>query len=219
MRATAPDLATRQAYDSVAVDYARLVPDMSLEAPLDRAVLSAFAEMLAEDTEALVAEVGSGTGRVTQHLSDHGLRMLGLDLSPGMAVIARASYADLPFVAAHAAALPLGTGVLGGLVAWYSLINMPTSALPEVFAEFARVTKPGAPVLVAFQCGDGQRVDRNTSYGQPVPLTYYRHRTDEVASALEAAGFALYAKISRAAALAFESTPQAALLAHRAGRP
>ncbi len=64
MRAGPGDRATRTAYDTVARDYARLVPDMSLEAPLDRAVPAAFAEMLAEDTEALVAEVGCGAGQV-----------------------------------------------------------------------------------------------------------------------------------------------------------
>lgn len=215
MRTGAADRATRTAYDAVATDYARLVPDMSLEAPLDRAVLAAFAEMLADDADALVADVGCGGGRLTKHLHDAGLRMVGLDLSPGMAATARALHADLHFAAADAAALPLQAGVLGGLVAWYSLINLPTGSLAQVFSEFARVTRPGAPVLVAFQSGDGQRVDRTTSYGQPVSLSYYRHRVDEVTAALEAAGFGSHATISRASALWFESTPQAALLAHR----
>jgi hypothetical protein len=53
------------------------------------------------------------------------------------------------------------------------------------------------------------------SYGEPVPLTYYRHRRDEVTEALTAAGFTLYASTDRVAALPFESTPQTALLAHR----
>lgn len=218
MRTPASDLATRQAYDAVARDYARLLPDMSPEAPLDRAVLSAFAEMLPGDSRALVAEVGCGTGRVAKHLSDLGVRVFGLDLSPAMAAIAQASYSHVPFAAAHAAALPLRAAVLDGLVAWYSLINLPTTALPAVFAEFARATATGAPVLVAFQSGDGQRIDSAQSYGQAVPLTYYRHRTSEVVSALEAAGFEIYAEVSRAAGATFESTPQAALLAHREER-
>jgi ubiquinone/menaquinone biosynthesis C-methylase UbiE len=188
---------------------------MSREAPLDRAVLTAFAEMLAEDPAALVLEVGCGTGRVTKHLRDHGLRMVGLDLSPAMAAAARTSHTELPFAAAHARALPLRDGVLGGLVAWYSLLNMPTTSLPSVFAEFARVVRPGGTVLVAFQSGDGQRVDRAMSYGESVPLTYYRHRRDEVTEALAAAGFTLYASIDRVPALSFESTPQTALLANR----
>jgi ubiquinone/menaquinone biosynthesis C-methylase UbiE len=216
MRVDAGELATtREAYDAVARDYARLVPDMSLETPLDRAVLAAFAEMLNEHADALIADIGCGSGRVTEHLSGAGLRVVGLDLSPAMVTIARGSHEELPFVAAHAAALPFRSGAVGGLISWYSLINLPTSALPEVFTEFARVMRPRAPVVVAFQCGDGERVDRTTSYEQPVSLTYYRHRIDDVSEALDAAGFASYASVNRAPVLAFESTPQAILLAHR----
>ena len=215
MPSDASDLTTRTAWDAVATAYARLLPDMSLEAPLDRAVLAAFAEMLSEDPAALVLEVGCGSGRVTKHLKDKGLRMVGLDLSPAMAAAARTSHPDLPFAAAHARALPLRDGVLGGLVAWYSLISMPTMSLTTVFAEFARAVRPGGTVLVAFQSGDGQRVDRTTSYGEPVLLSYHRHRRHEVTEALTAAGFTLYASIDRADALSFESTPQTMLLAQR----
>ena len=206
---------TRRAYDAVAENYGRLLPGMTLEAPLDRGVLAAFAEMLREQGDALVVDVGCGTGRVTKHLDDAGLRVIGLDLSPEMARVARALHRELAFVAAQAGALPLRTGAAGGLLAWYSLINLPTEALAEVFAEFARVTRPGATVLVAFQAGDGQRVDRASSYEQPVPLSYYRHNANDVALALEAARVALYASVQRAPALDFESTPQAALLGRR----
>lgn len=207
------DRATREAYDAVAVAYARMLPDLTAETPLDRAVLTAFVEMVGRDE--LVVEVGCGTGRVTAHLADAGLRVVGVDLSPAMAAVGRAARPDLPFVAGHAGALPLQSGSVGGLVAWYSLINLPTDRLPAVFAELARVARPGAPVVVAFQSGEGERVDRDVSYGEPVALTYYRHRVEVVADALTAAGFVPYATVRRAAVLGFESTPQAALLALR----
>lgn len=215
MTDAAAETASRAAWDAVAENYGRLLPDMSLEAPLDRGVLSAYAEMLLDRRADVVADVGCGTGRVTRHLHGMGLRTVGFDLSPRMAAVARAAHPGLPFAAAQARALPLRGGVLGGLIAWYSLITMPTPSLPEVFAEFARVTRVGAPVLVAFQSGDGQRVERTTSYGLPVLLTYYRHSVEEATTALTSAGFTLYASVTRAPALSFESTPQAVLLALR----
>lgn len=211
----AADRGTQATYDAVAADYARLLPDLSVEAPLDRAVLVCFADLVEELGGGLVADVGCGSGRVTAHLAERDLRVVGVDLSPGMLTQARRAHPHLALAVAHAAALPVRSGVLAGLVAWYSLIHLPGDRLAGVFAEFARVTTRGAPVLVAFQCGEGQRVERLTSFGPPSPLTSYRHRIDDVAGALDAAGFAPYATVRREPALAHETTPQAFLLAQR----
>lgn len=54
-----------------------------------------------------------------------------------------------------------------------------------------------------------------TSYGHPVPLTYYRHRIADVAVALAGAGFTLHATVRREPSLVHETTPQAFLLAQR----
>ncbi|MFG1676770.1 hypothetical protein [Micromonospora sp. NPDC049282] len=73
---------TRTAYDTVAVDYARLLPGV-VEPPLDRAVLTAFAETVGPGRPVL--EVGCGTGRVTAHLRRLGLDAAGFHrvLAPG----------------------------------------------------------------------------------------------------------------------------------------
>ena len=215
MMGTAADAATRAAYDTVAGDYARLIPDMSLEAPVDRAVLAAFVEMLDDTAGGLVADVGSGSGRVAAHLSDAGLDVVGVDLSPGMAAVAASLHGNIPFAVGDARALPVRSGVLRGLVSWYSLINLPSGSLPAAFSEFARVVRAGAPVLVAFQCGRGERVDRTSSYGHPVPLTYYRHALDAATEAMTTAGFRLHATLQRQPDLAHETTAQGFLLAHR----
>jgi ubiquinone/menaquinone biosynthesis C-methylase UbiE len=214
MSRPAADAAIRAAWDAVASQYALLLPDMSAEAPLDRAVLAAYAEMLAGET-AVVADIGCGAGRVTQYLHAAGLRMVGFDLSPGMATVARSTRDELPFAVARAQALPVRSAALAGLVCWYSIINLPTESLTSVFREFARVTRAGALVLIAFQSGEGERVERTTSYGLPVALTYYRHRAHDARQALTAAGFTLYASITRQPALSFESTEQTVLLARR----
>jgi ubiquinone/menaquinone biosynthesis C-methylase UbiE len=215
MQPSAADSATRRAYDAVAADYARLVPDMSLEAPLDRAVLAAFTEMVREQSNRLVVEVGCGPGRVTRHLADAGLAMVGLDVSLEMLKLASASRPELPVAVAHAGALPLRAGVVGGVVCWYSLINLPGEALPRVCQELARVTATDAPVVIGFQSGEGERVVRESSYGRRVPLTYYRHRTEAMTDALVAAGFTMHATVRREASLSFETTQQTQLLARR----
>ncbi len=209
------DRATREAWDAVAADYARLLPDMSTEAPLDRAVLSALVQLVKDSERPVVAEVGCGSGRLTAHLAGAELRVVGLDLSPVMAHVARSARPDLPFAVADARTLPIRSGALGGLVAWYSLINLPSSALPGVLAEFARVTKSGAPLVLAFQCGQGERVDRTSAYGHPVPMTYFRHRLEDMTDAVVAADFTVYASVRREPDRQHETTPQAFVIAKR----
>lgn len=206
---------TRDAFDAVAADYAQLLPDLWAEAPSDRAALGAFIDMVDASGDGLVAEVGCGSGRITAHLAAAGLRMVGLDLSAGMVREARAARSDIPLAVAHAAHLPFRTGSLDGLVAWYSIINLPTDRLPSVFDEFARAVRPGAPIVVAFQAGAGERLDRTSAYGHAVPITYYLHSVEVVTEALAAAGFTLDATVKRQPSQSHETTPQAFLLARR----
>jgi hypothetical protein len=65
-------------------------------------------------------------------------------------------------------ALDLADGVLGGIVAWYSIIHTPPQRLPVTFAEFGRVLSPGGHLLLAFQAGDeGCTWSRPTVTGCP----------------------------------------------------
>lgn len=205
----------REGWDAVATAYAALLPDMTIEAPLDRSVLSAFVQLTREAGHGPVADIGCGAGRLTFHLAKQELRVVGLDLSPAMVKAARSTHPTLPFAAADAAALPLRPRVLAGLVAWYSLINLPPSLMPAVLAEFARVTQVGAPLLLAFQSGQGEPVEWASRYGPPVTMTYFRHRREDVIDDLVAAGFALYACVHREPVLAHETTPQTFVLATR----
>jgi len=209
------DRATREAWDTVAPSYAQMLSDLGFEAPLDRAAFAAFIEMVKHGDDGPVAEVGCGSGRLAAHLHDAGIRVVGLDLAPRMAAAARAAHPNIPFVAADAGALPIRSSTLVGLVAWYSLINVGGDLIPDVFREFARVTRRGALVIVAFQAGEGERVDRTSAYGHTVPLTYYWHRLADMAAGAAAAGFALHATIRREARLSHETTPQGFVLAER----
>lgn len=218
MRLDSDDRRTRATFDAVAEDYADLLPDMSTEAPLDMAVLRVFVEMVQASSHGPVVDVGCGSGRLTAHLSEAALPVVGFDLSAGMVAVAHAARRDLSFGVAHAGALPLRSGAAAGVVAWYSLINLRPDLIPAVLAEFARVTTPNATLLVAFQSGEGERVERTTAYGHPLPITYFRHRVRDVADAAVEVGFNIYATVERQPAMAHETTAQAFILAQRRDR-
>ena len=61
--------------------------------PLDRAVLAAFAEQVRAGGGGLVADLGCGEGRIGAHLAGLGLDVTGINLSPAMTEIARATAA------------------------------------------------------------------------------------------------------------------------------
>jgi SAM-dependent methyltransferase len=205
--------ATRVAYDTVAVDYAALLRDELARKPLDRAMLGAFAELVHNAGNQLVADLGCGPGRVTTYLRSLGLNAFGIDVSPAMIAVARESYPDLRFEEGSMEALDLADGALGGIVAWYSIIHTPLDRLPVLFREFDRVLAPAGHLLIAFQAGD-ERVRLENAYGHEISLDAYRLSPDRISELLRESGFVVSARLVREPGQ-LEKTPQAYLLAEK----
>ncbi len=81
---TAPDhrRQTREGYDVVAEDYATLVPGLSAEAAPNIAMIEDFAKRRLEAPWDPVADVGCGTGRLSNHRSARGLTSSALTCPP-----------------------------------------------------------------------------------------------------------------------------------------
>jgi SAM-dependent methyltransferase len=206
---------TRASYDTVAVDYDRLLRDQLANMPFDRAMLGVFAERVLESGGGLVGDLGCGPGRVTTHLDKLGLDVFGVDLSPGMVAVARRTYPALRFDVGSMTGLDLEDGSLAGAVAWYSTVHTPPGELPVVFAEFQRVLAPGGHLLMAFKVGDGC-VHLDHAYGHDLSLDVYRFPPEQISELLGSAGFVEVARLVRAADEKHEATAQAYLLARRA---
>ncbi|MFF7545606.1 class I SAM-dependent DNA methyltransferase [Streptomyces canus] len=203
--------ATRTFYDTVAEDYAEQFRDGLAEAPLDRAVIAGFAELVGKD--GTVADLGCGPGRVTGYLASLGLSVFGLDLSESMLAIARRENPGLRFEQGSMLELDLPVGALSGALSYYSSIHTPVEELPRLFAEFHRVLAPGGHLLVAFQAGDEDR-HHDRPWGRPVALTFLRRQPEQVIELLRAAGFTLVSRTVREPAPE-EVSQQAILIARR----
>ncbi|WP_019812760.1 class I SAM-dependent methyltransferase [Saccharomonospora saliphila] len=209
----------RESYDVLADDYTAWVRDELARKPLDRALLSEFAEVVRAAGAGPVLDVGCGPGRVSDFLHRLGVSVSGVDLSARMVAAARRRYPHLRFREGSMTALDAADGSLGGIVAWYSIIHVPDERLPEVFAGFHRALVPGGYLLLAFQIGDGVR-HRTEAGGHPVSLDFHRRRPDRVAELLRGAGFAVRACTRREAdeeGPYAEDTAQAYLLARTPG--
>lgn len=207
---------TRQGYDTVAADFARLLPRLNAETALDVAMIDDFADRCLAAQLGPILDAGCGTGRVSAHLAARGLEVFGVDLSPGMVEVARRTHPQLRFDVGALEDLPVPDASLGGLLAWYSLIHTAPGRLSAIVGEFARVLRPGVWLLTAFQAGDGQRVEHASVYGHPVALTNYRHNPQHVITALNEAGVVVRSQLHRDPE-GVEKTPQAVLLAQRQG--
>ncbi|KAA2258032.1 class I SAM-dependent methyltransferase [Solihabitans fulvus] len=184
---------TRAAYDAVASLYAELFSDVLEVLPLERALLAVFAELVQAHDAGPVADIGCGPGHVTAHLHGLGPTTFGIDLSSEMVALARRANPDLRFDEGSMTALDLDDGVLGGILALYSVIHTRPEQLPVVLAEFRRVLAPGGHLLLGFFAGDDplpQEFDHKVSLA-------YRWSPDRLAELLRQAGFVEVARLLR----------------------
>ncbi|MEU9187173.1 class I SAM-dependent methyltransferase [Streptomyces sp. NPDC048484] len=208
---------TRTAYDSMAARYAELFANGLADFPLDRAMLSAFADLVRTDGGGPVADLGCGPGHVTSLLHSLGLDASGVDLSAEMIAIARTAHPDLRFEVGSMTALDLDDGRLAGVVARYSIIHTPPERLPQVCAEFHRVLKPGGHLLLSFQAHDDP-AELAEPFDHKVALAY-RWSPDRVSDLLTETGFTETARLRRAPLEDERQFPHAHLLLSKASTP
>jgi len=92
---------------------------------------------------ALVADLACGTGDLCRELQASGYRAVGFDFSHGMLTNART---DAPLVEADILRLPLADGAADGATCGFALRNVVS--IPELFAELARVVRPGGRIAL-----------------------------------------------------------------------
>jgi SAM-dependent methyltransferase len=204
----------RAAYDTVAEDYATRLPDTRAEAPLDLAMVDAFAAAVTAADVPLVLDAGCGAGRMSRYVAQRGCLVEGVDLSPGMVAMARRDHPDLTFDVGSLTDLPYAADRFAGVLLWYSIIHTPPAGQARVFAEVARVLRPAGHVLVGFQSGEGAR-DVSAAYrrfGHEVELERHLYTADQVGSWLEGAGLREVCRLVRRAQ-GEEKDDQAVLLA------
>src|SRR5688572_26335775 len=95
----------------------------------------------------VAVDAACGTGRYAAHLAALGHRVHGFDVSPEMLSIARAKVPRGSFTVAAMDALPVADSSLNVLVNTLAMTHV--SDLVPVFAEAARVLRPGGHLLVS----------------------------------------------------------------------
>jgi hypothetical protein len=182
----ARDARVRTAYDSVATAYADELLDELDGLPFERWLLD---RVIAHANGRPVVEVGSGPGHITAYLADRGADATGIDVSPEMVAEARRRFPRLRFEIGDLRRLgrPPASSGWAAVLAWYSLIHLAASELPDAIEALTRPLDPGGWLVLALHAGEEVRhVDE--FLGHEVDLDYVLHDPTHVVNALEAAG-------------------------------
>ena len=177
---TASDRGVGPAYGEVAQLYTELFMNELASHPYDRALADAFIERVG--SAARVLDVGCGPGALTDYLCTRDVDACGVDLSQAMVDIAAEAFPDRPFLQGDMRQLDVADASLDGIVSRHSTIHFEPSQLDGVYAEFARVLRPGGTLLLWFFAIEnasqhGKRYDHKVA-------TAYRCYPDAIADQL-----------------------------------
>ena len=110
--------------------------------------VAAFADLVGVES---VLDVATGTGLVLRALRQRdagpGMRMTGLDVSPGMLAVARAALPDAEFVEADATVLPVDSASIDLVTCVTGLQMFPDA--DAAIREWVRVLRPAGRVVTA----------------------------------------------------------------------
>ncbi len=183
----ARDERVRTSYDSVAEAYAdRLSDELLGKMPFECWLLDRVA---AQADGGPVVEVGSGPGHVTAYLADAGADATGIDLSPGMVAQARTRFPDGDYQVGDLRKLmrPISAPGWSAVLAWYSLIHLAASELPDALGALTRPLAPGGWLVVALHAGSEVKHAEDW-FDVPVDLDFVLHESADVVAQVEGAG-------------------------------
>src|SRR2546421_6426894 len=126
----------QRSYDRVAEEYARRIFWELEHKPFDRQLLDRFAARVQGSGSA--CDLGCGPGHVTRYLHERGVKVIGIDLSPGMIEQSRRLNPGIIFQQGNMLALDVEDEAWVGAVAFYSIIHIPRDEVVKALVEIKR---------------------------------------------------------------------------------
>ncbi|WP_161569230.1 class I SAM-dependent methyltransferase [Candidatus Oscillochloris fontis] len=111
----------------------------------------------------LTADLGCGSGRDADWLSQRGYNVIGYDASPAMLAEAQRAYPHIPFIVANLpdlAEIPAET--YANILCNAVLMHLPTASLPAATQAIARILVPGGRLVLSYRgsiTGDEREAD------------------------------------------------------------
>ena len=204
-------------YDRLAAQYANKFNDELDHKPLDRELLTRFADSVRDHGR--VCDLGCGPGQITRFLHGLGLDVFGVDLSPAMIRQAQQLNPLLEFRQGDMLDWAMASDSLVGIAAFYSIIHIPRDQLTAALRGLLRVLKPGGKLLMSFHLGD-EDIHLDELWDMPVNIDFAFFERAEMEGYLLAAGFEIEDIIERDPYPDVEyQSRRAYFFAHKPGAP
>jgi len=176
----------QRSYDEVCEEYAHRIFTELENKPLDRELLDRFADDM--KGRGVVCDMGCGPGQIARYLRDRGVKVVGVDLSPGMIRVARRLNPGIEFFRGNLMSLDVDDDAWAGIAAFYSIIHIPRPLVVSALNELRRVLRPGGLLLISFHKGDGV-VHKDEWWGKPVNFDAFFFERTEMEGYLKSAAF------------------------------
>lgn len=175
------------AYNKVAGKYAYKFMDELDGKPMDRLLLTAFAER--NKSKGKVLDMGCGPGQTTRFLADAGCaNITGTDLSQAMIATAKSLNPQINFEVADMLKLQYASNTFGAAIAFYAIVHFDYPEIAVAFKEIHRVLKSGGEFLFCFHTGN-EMVHLDEFLDEKVPIDFYFLDVDKVLAILKETGF------------------------------
>ena len=182
----ARDAKVRTSYDAVAAGYADHLVGELAKMPFENWLLD---RVIAHAAGQPVVEVGSGPGHTTAHLVRGGADASGIDLSPAMVAEARRRFPGGAYEVGDLRRLgrPASASGWAAVLAWYSLVHLAPSELPDAVAALVRPLAADGWLVLGLHAGTEVRhIDE--WFDQQVDLDFVLHDPASVVGIVESAG-------------------------------
>lgn len=158
---------------------------------LDTPIVGEILDALGEGRGREALDAACGTGRLSSLLVERGYDVAGIDGSPEMLDLARTRFPDATWREGDLHALPVEDSSADVVLTGLALAHVPS--LEPVFAEFARVLRPGGHLVISDTHNEvilrGSIVKCLGPNGEPGFVPTYRHRVGDFLRAALPLGF------------------------------
>lgn len=151
--------------------------------------LKKFATLVKKNGGKDVLELGCGSGVQSKQLSNLGLDVVGIDISPNMVLEARKRAPKANFLVGDIATVRFSSASFDGIYARASLLHIPKDMIPKVFESINKMLRDGGIFYLAVKEGKGEGEIEDVRHGVNVKRFFSFFVKEEIEKLMEEASF------------------------------